>query len=218
MVLLSSVNLSSFLWFFFLSSEVVKLRLRSYVTNLLPKIHVLHLSFKNPQYGPHVQLIDANWERQVTAKLDEFLNGNSTGIVLNCIGVLWLVFCIDSYKVTSLLKGYLNEMNELARRKKMEKNEDKEKGEEKRRGKGKSFEGGFILWQNSQRLAQLFRRRRQKRRGRFSERSVSVFSSYFSFFSHFPQSLYCFLQGANHYLKSSPIYLCEPLFYVGQNK
>lgn len=34
--------------------------------------------FKNPQYGPHVQLIDANWERQVTAKLDEFLNGNST--------------------------------------------------------------------------------------------------------------------------------------------
>ncbi|KAK6060574.1 r3H domain protein [Cooperia oncophora] len=34
--------------------------------------------FKNPQYGPHVQLIDANWERQVTAKLDEFLNGNTT--------------------------------------------------------------------------------------------------------------------------------------------
>ncbi|KAK6015606.1 r3H domain protein [Ostertagia ostertagi] len=34
--------------------------------------------FKNPQYGPHVQLIDANWERQVTAKLDEFLNGSAT--------------------------------------------------------------------------------------------------------------------------------------------
>ncbi|WKX89682.1 hypothetical protein Q1695_008934 [Nippostrongylus brasiliensis] len=34
--------------------------------------------FKNPQYGPHVQLIDANWERQVTAKLDEFLNGTAT--------------------------------------------------------------------------------------------------------------------------------------------
>nr|CDJ91106.1 Single-stranded nucleic acid binding R3H and DNA RNA helicase domain containing protein [Haemonchus contortus] len=34
--------------------------------------------FKNPQYGPHVQLIDANWERQVTAKLDEFVNGTAT--------------------------------------------------------------------------------------------------------------------------------------------
>ncbi|KAK6727500.1 hypothetical protein RB195_005280 [Necator americanus] len=34
--------------------------------------------FKNPQYGPHVQLIDANWERQVTAKLDEFMNGTAT--------------------------------------------------------------------------------------------------------------------------------------------
>ncbi|VDM72426.1 unnamed protein product [Strongylus vulgaris] len=34
--------------------------------------------FKNPQYGPHVQLIDANWERQVTAKLDEFMNGTTT--------------------------------------------------------------------------------------------------------------------------------------------
>ncbi|KAJ1349471.1 hypothetical protein KIN20_005044, partial [Parelaphostrongylus tenuis] len=34
--------------------------------------------FKNPQYGPNVQLIDPNWERKVLAKLDEFLNGTAT--------------------------------------------------------------------------------------------------------------------------------------------